>query len=247
MMKEILGLDDATPLESRLRLDILPQPDFTTCGPTCLDAVYRFHGDSMPLEQVIAETGRLEQGGTLAVLLACHALRRGYDATIYTYNLQMFDPTWFENKTVDISERLRAQRAHKSSKRLRVATDAYLEFLDLGGRVELKDLTPALIRRYLKRSMPILTGLSATYLYRTAREAGPDDEYDDVRGKPQGHFVILCGYHPEKREVLVADPLHPNPLGTGQQYLVSIDRVIGAILLGILTYDANLLIVAPKS
>ena len=36
---------------------------------------------------------------TLAVLLGCHALRRGYEATIYTFNLQVFDPTWFEEPT----------------------------------------------------------------------------------------------------------------------------------------------------
>ena len=57
-------------MESRLHFDILPQPDPTTCGPTCLHAVYRYHGDEMPLARVIAETPALEEGGTLAVLLS---------------------------------------------------------------------------------------------------------------------------------------------------------------------------------
>jgi hypothetical protein len=43
----------------------------------------------------------------------------------------------------------------------------------------------------------------------------------------------------------VADPLATNPVGAGQRYEVNIDRVICAILLGVLTYDANLLIVRP--
>ena len=84
-------------METRLEFDILPQPDNMSCGPTCLHALYRYYGDELPLEAVIEQVESLEGGGTLAVLLACHALRRGYDATIYTYNLKVFDPTWFSS------------------------------------------------------------------------------------------------------------------------------------------------------
>ena len=82
-----------------LRLEILPQPDQFTCGPTCLQAVYRYFGDSVPLPKVIDEIPQLEDGGTLAVVMACHALARGYQATIYTYNVHVFDPTWFRRAT----------------------------------------------------------------------------------------------------------------------------------------------------
>lgn len=234
-------------METRLRVDILPQPDDFTCGPTCLDSIYRYYGDELPLEQVISEVRNLEEGGTLAVLLACHALKRGYTAKIFTYNLQMFDPTWFQPGGPDLSERLRAQAAYKRSRKLKFATEAYLEFLELGGQVRYEDLTTGLIRKYLKRSVPILTGLSATYLHATAREYGPNSDPDDVRGEPAGHFVVLCGYEAESREVLVADPLSSNPLApASHEYSVHIERVICAILLGIVTYDANLLIIEPR-
>ena len=39
-----------------------------------------------------------------AVFLACDALRKGYSATIYTYNLMVFDPTWFGHDDVNIAE-----------------------------------------------------------------------------------------------------------------------------------------------
>jgi len=233
-------------VESKLTVEMLSQPDDYTCGPTCLHAVYRYHGDQMPLEKVISEVPRVDGGGTLAVLLACHALRRGYDATIYTYNLQMFDPTWFEPGVPDIREPLRLQSQFKRSPKLEVATQGYLEFLDLGGLLRFEDLTSALIRKYLSRSIPVLTGLSATYLHRTAREYEPTNEADDVRGDPEGHFVVLCGYDKETRGVLVADPLETNPVSSNNGYEASIDRVICAILLGILTYDANLLIIEPR-
>jgi len=234
-------------LESRLKLDILPQPDDATCGPTALHAVYRYYGDDVPLSTLIDEVVPLETGGTLAVHLACHALRRGYAAKIYTYNLSLFDPTWFDSPGVDLAERLRLQAEAKNDTKLLLATEAYLDFLDLGGDLLFHELSPNLVRRYLKKDVPILSGLSATYLYGCAREVGAYKmQYDDIRGLPTGHFVVLCGYDPERREVLVADPLQDNPRFGSHYYEVDIQRVLGAVLLGVLTYDANLLVLRPQ-
>ena len=230
----------------RLPYSILPQPDDSTCGPTCLHSIYRYYGDEIPLEQVIAEVTMLEAGGTLAVLLASHALRRGYEAIIYTYKLQLFDPSWMVAGGPDLSERLRAQMACKPDERLQVASRAYLDFLALGGELRMEDLTSRLLRRYVKSSTPVITGLSSTYLYRTPREHGENCDYDDIRGEPTGHFVVLCGYHKESRTIQLADPLLPNPVAHTQLYDVSIERLLCAILLGVLTYDANLLIIRPR-
>jgi hypothetical protein len=60
-----------------------------------------------------------------------------------------------------------------------------------------------------------------------------------------GHFVVLCGYDPQQRKVLVADPFRANPLGAGHQYSVEVGHVIRSIMLGILTYDATMLIIHP--
>jgi hypothetical protein len=57
--------------------------------------------------------------------------------------------------------------------------------------------------------------------------------------------VVLAGYDRGKRSVLVADPYWRHPYSPSHEYWVSIDRVIGAILLGIVTHDANLLLVYP--
>lgn len=222
---------------------ILPQPTETTCGPSCLHAVYGYYGDTIPLEQVIGEVKHLESGGTLAVFLACHALRRGYSARIYTYNLSVFDPTWFAPGAGDIRAKLEAQKREKHGAKLRTATEGYLDFLSMGGELRFEDLTASLLRKYLKRGMPIITGLSSTFLYRSPREVGYAGKDDDIRGEPAGHFVVLRGYNREDRTVMVADPFYPNPFSTGHQYVVNIDRVLCAILLGVLTHDANFLIV----
>lgn len=233
------------PASLRLNVDMLPQPTETTCGPTCLHAVYRYWSEDISLDKVIGRTQAMAHGGTIAVFLACDALANGYEATIYTYNLTMFDPTWFRRR-MDIAERLRAQRELKDDPRLHHATEGYLDFLRLGGRLRFSDLSPPLLRGLLRRRYPILTGLSSTFLYRAAREYGPTDIPDDVRGTPSGHFVIISGYDRKARRLLVVDPYEPHPYGGTREYWIRMDRVVNAILLGIVTHDANLLIVSPR-
>jgi len=78
------------------------------------------------------------------------------------------------------------------------------------------------------------------------RENPENNQDDNISGFPSGHFVVLCGYDKEKREVLVADPYKTNPVSNDHYYMVSIARLLGAILLGILTHDANLLVIEPQ-
>jgi hypothetical protein len=229
-----------------LKLKILPQPDDESCGPTCLHAVYRYYEDRIPLETVVSQVARIEGGGTLSVLLACHALRRGYRAKIYTYNVRLFDPTWFKRSKADLSAKIKAQMQAKTESKFVAACRAYLDFLDLGGVVCFSDLTTELIENYLNISIPILTGLSATYLHRMPRELPVSGDDDDVRGEPSGHFVVLCGLNRNTGKVLVADPYLHTPVMDRHYYYVGIERVICSILLGIITYDANLLIIEPK-
>ena len=236
-------------METALDFDINRQPDDTTCGPTCLHAVYGYYNDPISLQQVIAKVSNMEDGGTLEVYLACHALRRGYQATIFPYNLQIFDPTWAAIPRHEMATKLRRQLSFKKkTPGFEMVTRAYLDYLELGGNLKFEVLTAALIRRYLKKSIPILTGLSATYLYNEAREyaAEGDFSYDDVRGESTGHFVVLTGYNRQDRSVAVADPLKKNPIAVSAYYSVNIYRLICAIMLGILSYDGNLLIIHPK-
>lgn len=238
-----------------LPVHILPQPDDETCGPTCLHAVYRYWGDEVTLPSVIESAQSLRSvgigRGTLAVMLGVDALSRGYRAVLYTFNLEMFDPSWFDAAghapRKFLSEKLRGQVAAKgeADPRLAVATTTYLEFLRCGGTIRLCDLTSTLIARLIRSGQPVLTGLSATYLYRCSREWGEKDDYDDLRGTPAGHFVVLYGYDPHGRRVTVADPLADNPGFTTQQYTVPMARLVPAIMLGVLTHDANLLIIKP--
>ena len=239
-----MSLNDSPP-RHLLSLEILPQPDDTTCGPTCLHAVYRYFNREVPLPELIRTVPKLETGGTLGVLLAIDALRRGHRAAVHSYNLQVFDPTWFGLPSEALIAKLRAQEKVRRSEKLKLACAAYVEFPELGGQLRFEPISGALIRRYLNRDLPILAGLSSTYLYQAMREYGPNDDDDDLRGNPSGHFVVLCGYDRKARLVEIADPLQSNPHSPTRRYAIDINRVMSSILLGVLTYDANLIVIEP--
>jgi hypothetical protein len=228
-------------------IHIHAQPNDDTCGPTALHAVYSYFRESISLEEVIDDVHALENGGTLAVFLGLDALKRGYNARIHSYNLRVFDPSW-EGLAPDIlRKKLLAQTRFKESKRLHAACLAYARFIKLGGEIRFDDPTPALLQNYFDHDLPVLTGLSATYLYKSKREYSTGSGvsvFDDLRGKPMGHFVVLAGM--KGKQVSVADPFGGNPFSTDRLYEVHVGRLINSILLGIVTYDANLLIISKK-
>jgi len=234
-------------IDVELPVAIERQPDYTTCGPTSLHAIYRFWGDPIGLAQVIEETEALPTGGTLGIHLAVHALRRGYEVDTWVCNVRQFDPTWFQQPT-DLAAKLRARAEAKGlvdDPRYGPALKASETFVRLGGRVRWGDLSPALLGRVLAEGTPLVTGTDGTYLYQCIRdtEAGPDD----VAGDPFGHFVVLCGYHARDESVSIADPLKDNPLHGTKYYRASVHRVIGAIFLGVGSDDGNLIRIRPRS
>ena len=145
-----------------------------------------YWGDDEPLATVIERMWRLEQGGTFAVFLGCDALAQGLSrAHLHVQPLRV------RSDVVHAAARRHRRAARSRSARRRAtrgqhATDGYLEFLERGGRLRFADLSQHLIRGILRCRLPIITGLSSTYLYRSAREFGRTDTPDDVRGIRSG-------------------------------------------------------------
>jgi hypothetical protein len=233
-------------------LPIHTQPDDETCGPTCLQAVYQYYGRNFSLNQIIQEVERSYSGGTLAPLLGKHALKQGFNVTLYVNNLDVFDPTWFQQGEGDANTmiaKLEAQLQHKKDQGIVQSSLAYQAYLQMGGKIRFHTLRSQLLKNYLNQKIPIITGLSATYLYFSARECYTQQGlayFDDIRGTPCGHFVVLCDYDANKRHVIVADPHRENPLSQDNYYKVSSQRLLNAIMLGVFTNDANLLIIHPE-
>lgn len=234
-----------------INLTIQNQPDGETCGPTSLYAIYQYYGLNCTLDDVIQSVEYGISGGTLSAFLGKDALRRNFQTVIYVNNLLLFDPSWFKNGECDnafLIEKLLRQLRYKKSKKIIQASRAYIEYLELGGQVKFKTLNVPLLKKYFEQGVPILSGLSATYLYKTPREIYVNGEgfFHDIKGTPCGHFVVLCGYNDSHHLVVVADPHQKNTISNDNYYQVNIHHLINAIMLGVLTFDANLLVIQPK-
>ncbi len=233
-------------------IKIHSQPNDETCGATCLQSIYHYYGLNISIAEIISELQLSLSGGTLAPYLGQHALQRGFRTTIYVNNLNVFDPTWFKHGEAGcetLVSKLDAQMKHKQDPGIVQSSIAYQNYVRSGGVVRFKTLSVKLIQTYFEKKIPVLTGLSATYLYSSARERFTPEGvsiYDDIRGTPCGHFVVLCGYDEKKKRVVVADPHRENPLSHNNYYTVSSHHLINAIMLGVFTWDANLLIIEPK-
>ncbi len=234
-------------------IPILSQPNDETCGPTCLHAVYAALGDHVPLDELVEETPSLPDGGTLLALLGTHALKRGYEASIVTLNLHVFDPSWFDGgKPADpehIVRKLQAQAEAKHDAKLRLATAAYLEYFERGGALRYRHIGPELLASLLAGGQPVIAGLNATFLHGWPRER--HGKTDDVGGEPVGHFVVLSDFRtdpddPHKGTVAVSDPYGDRDPSVPKYYRMSILRLAFALALGVLTYDANMLVIRRR-
>lgn len=240
-----------SPIARELLVQHFTQPDDSTCGPTSLRNVYSFYGLDLELDDVLLGVERNEDGGTLAVFLGMAAIRQGFRTRIYTYDLQIFDPSWTVLDPPALVSKVRARFPYLADAKRKRAAMAYVRYLGMGGALSFDDLTPRLLRSIIDRGHPVLAGLSATYLYGFTRERWDEAEgrlvEDDVAGEPTGHFIVISGYDRWGRQFTVLDPSTHVPASTDGRIIVGAERLINAILLGDLTYDAVLLELWPAS
>jgi hypothetical protein len=236
----------AEPLEAVV--PVAKQPDDESCGITCLQAVYNHYGVETTLEQLKGQIEHWQTGGTVSVNLARNALSKGFAAEIYTYNVKIFDPTWKALAPKELEKKLKQRQRKIRSKKQKKVIGFYLDFIRKGGVLRFDDLDEALFDRLHEKKdkhRPIICGLSATYLYQTMRETA-DNQEDDIVGQPVGHFVVVSGWDPLKRIVTISDPLRKNPISETGIYKLPFTRFSNAVMLGILTYDENLLVISRK-
>lgn len=85
------------PMTTRLAFKVPAQPTDTTCGPTCLHAVYRYHGGDVALETNIDQMRELGDGREPRMSHITRALPRE-DLTRGVSILTGLSPDWLHRK-----------------------------------------------------------------------------------------------------------------------------------------------------
>jgi hypothetical protein len=237
-------------MQKSLKVSILPQPDEESCGATCLHAVYQFFQYQVPLAEVVGSVVKIDSGGTLIPFLGQHALAQGFASTIVPFDVRVFDPSWKRCSPKDLRDRLLQSAERRPDAKTSLAVRAYAEFLSAGGEIRFDEPRCELLQDYLLKGFPIISGVSATYLYQSKRETEElgDIGYNDLLGQPRGHFVVIEGFDGKMDTVSVADPQYRNPRSPGCQHLdYPCPHFLNSVLMGSITFDAAFLIVQPRS
>lgn len=175
--------------------------------------------------------------GTYDGNLGCTAIKNGFKVTITPQNLHVFDPTWLSLEKASLLEKLKARAAVVVDKNLIASIKGFIDFLELGGKLEFKDYSKNLIIEKLTVG-PCIVGLCSTYLYGEKRmKSGTSN---DIEGDRIGHFIVVDGYNPGTSEFTIKDPWHSIPFSKDGSYKLKSDRLIMAMLLGEATYDATI-------
>jgi len=228
---------------SDLRID--PQPNDSSCGPTCLHAVYRHLGIEIELSDLVHTIQPVAGGGTIAANLGIDALNRGFKAHLHCFDLRIFDPSWFELNRLELASKVRQTLPYQTGK-LQACIQAHLEFLELGGTIGFGDLNPSLLGGYIKRQIPVIAGVSASWLYRSPREREEHGSVveDDIAGRASGHFVVVTGYRSDSAIFTLSDPWPQRRFESQNlSYEVSTWCLYSSILLGVESFDGNLLVI----
>lgn len=215
-------------------IEMLPQPDDTSCGPTALHAIYKYYGLDIPLNTVISELeGYSTLEGTYDAMIGVDALKRGFQVNIFVYNLRIFDPSWKYDES--ITEKLYTMKARLSDPRLIKSVEWFIRFSEMGGHIVISSpLINALTAEH-----PVICGLSATHLYNCRRENPITNEYDEF-GSPVGHYVVTDAHFGDT-SVPIYDPYGDRSRIRKIEYIMPINAVIESIMLGTLTYDGSVI------
>jgi hypothetical protein len=175
-----------------------------TCGPSSLQQVMAYYGKKMKLGDIIKDIPMFMDGTYLAYL-AKYAMEAGFKPLIITYNVDIFDPTWFRLSRKSLIKKLRSRsRIRKLDINIRRGCKSYVDYLESGGKLSFNFTTTEIIKKYLKKKRPIIVRLSSTILHDRKRLDLNKDKRDDISGSPGFHFVVVSGY--KNGKFLIVDP-----------------------------------------
>jgi len=168
-----------------------------TCGPSSLQQILAYYGIEMDLKKIMRNVKIYKGGFAFMSDLATYVKKLGFDSKIICYDASIVDPTWSE-----LSKRKIIQKLVKRFKFEKNGIKKLIKFLKVNGKLEIRIPTKELILSYLKKKVPPIICLSSTILRGKSRRY--KGKYDDIKGNPIGHFLVISGY--DNGYFIVTDP-----------------------------------------
>lgn len=170
--------------------------------------------------------------GTVAPELAAFCMKKGFHATVHTFDCRIVDLSWADFPPEKMLARLREVKSTRLIPTLgKNVTDlfvqGYIDLLEAGGELRIRPYVTSALLDELLTTGPFMTTVCMGAFYGKGRARRGDDGkgiLDDVRGSIGTHFVIVRG-RDEAGRYLIADPGKADGL-----YAVEREHLLGSIM-----------------
>ncbi len=145
----------------------------------------------------------MNEYGTWSPYIGIYAMKLGYNVEIFTYDVSLFDPTWFNLSNKSLIKKLKIAIKKIKDKDKKFGVRGYIDFLREGGKLTFKIPTKKILIKFLKKKIPPMAFVNSTAYYKRKRKdfkAGKRSEFGEVGG----HCIVISGY--KNGKFIVTDP-----------------------------------------
>ena len=200
----------------------------STCGPSCLVAIYESLGEKVDKQTILNELNISDSDYTYLPQIARHMLKRNLEIKLISPNSYVFSPEWAQLSREQVITELRDWIVLNAKNEWLLTAIHSLFFLEEGGTVEITDLTTELLDSHLDAGWSLLCLVEPSWLWGK-RKIAKKAEYDSVRGNADGHFIVV--YDRTETEYIISDPYPTSLPGKEHTYQVDKARLITATYL----------------
>jgi len=174
-----------------------------TCGPNCLLNIYENLGIKTKVKEILKDLNITNKDYTYIPQLARHLNDKKLSTIILSSNPNSVSPTWENLKSSEIMEKLKKWLVYNKKDDWFYENLLLYFYLQEGGHIKILDLSTSIIDEYLHAGYSLISCLNESWLWQQ-RKIKDIVEYDDIKGKGTGHFVVIYGK--EDDTYLISDP-----------------------------------------
>lgn len=208
---------------------VFQQPDDSNCGPSTLEMVYRFKGIDRDVPQILKDFHFGPKGElTYPPQLARDLQRNGVKTNLLISSPSVVSPAWSEWNNDQLIDALKDWVTLNPEHEKHVLGLHTLFYLQEGGSIDIHSYAADDWKQMLDRKSLLIVGVDEVWLWGH-RFKEFESEIDDMKGKSDGHFVLVTGYTDNRFSVL--DPYPTGLKNRNGQYEVEQSQLINASLL----------------
>lgn len=208
---------------------VFQEIDSDNCGPCCLEMIYKIKNKTRSIKDILRDWSLPDKGRpTFPAQLARDLNNNGIKTKLIVSNPRVVSPAWFRLPKNELIENIKLWLTIHSKHDWRTFGLHLLFYLQEGGEVEFKTLSPSVLKEKVNKESLLILGLDEVWIWGH-RIGGKEHRIDDINQGTTGHFVLVRSVKNEKYEVW--DPYPTNLENKHGVYCVDGDELVNSLLI----------------